>query len=206
MDWKHAAYPDPEFSRRWVDDFWPLKNWYDMPDHALFKLENVWPWDNLDASKLIASKLTKEQFLLWAVNNVTGQVCNGGFTQAFYNSYGELAEEAIAGLQLFGFARHAEIFDEAYQLFGARPIPRDRAERIERLAILAKIDRSSGEAVFSRELSSAIFRVTPDYWSGLEAEYFNLRQANTHGDGHDAAFYRPLAEWIFQRRDRFFVL
>ncbi|MBG6161515.1 hypothetical protein IWQ54_001165 [Labrenzia sp. EL_195] len=205
MIWTHATHPDSEISRPWQDEFWPPSQWYHIPELAPGKIDVLWPFDDLEAAKIIASRMTREQFLLWAVSNMTGQVCNGGFTQAFYNSYGQLAEESIDGLRLFGFARHAEIFKEAFRLFGVRPIPRDRAERIERLAILANIERNPSDSIYSRELDTAIFQVVPDRWNNLETEFFELLQAKTHGDGHDAAFFRPLAEWIYQRRDRFFV-
>lgn len=188
-----------------MQGYWPPDEWYHIPQLALGELENLWNFDDLEGGKSIAMRLTREQFLLWAVSNMTGQVCNGGFTQAFYNSYGQLAEESIDGLRLFGFTRHAEIFEEAFRLFGVRPIPRDRAERIERLAVLADIERNPSDSIYSSELDTAIFQVTPGLWAKLEKEFFELLQAKTHGDGYDAAFFHPLAEWIYQRRDRFFV-
>lgn len=43
-------------------------------------------------------------------------------------------------------------------------------------------------------------------WEVLEREFFGLLHAQTHGEGYNAAFYRPLSELIYQRRARFFVL
>ena len=115
----------------------------------------------------------------------------------------------MTGLRLFGLSRPAEIFDEALTLFGVRPIPRDRGERVERLEVLADIDEAAeGGRADPRTLEGAfsIFRHTSARWNALERESFALIFAKTHGEGYNAPFYRPLAEWIHQHRDRFLIV
>lgn len=133
MTWATSDHPNPEVSLVWSDEFWPPKEWYEMTELALGKTGEQWDFDDLEADQAFAKKLTKEQLLLWAVCNVDGQICNGGFSQALFNSYGQLAEEAIPGLRLFGLDEFADLVDQAWNEFGIRPIPRDREVRIERL-------------------------------------------------------------------------
>jgi hypothetical protein len=209
MSWLFAAHPDPSMSVRWRDDMWPPVEWYDFPDPAVGKAAELWDFDDFAADRKLATRMTQEQVLLWALLNLAGQVCNGGFSQALYNSYGQLAEEAVTGMRLFGLTRHAEIFDEAWTQFGVRPIPRERTARIERLEILADIDLATNEGRVdpsTLEGAFAIFRATSARWTELESEFFGLLHAKTHGDGYNAAFYRPLSEWIYQHRDRFFAV
>ncbi len=179
----HASEPDSEISLPWRDEFWPTTEWYDILYFALGRVEELWQFDNPKAAKKLASRMTKEQLLLWAVINVDGQVENGGFSQVFSNSYGELAEEAITGLRTIGLIRQAEIYDEVFTLFGARPVPRNRDTRIERLEKLT-IDH---------------------HWESLQTEYYELMHAEAHGVGHNPAFNQPIAEWIYKHRDRFFI-
>ncbi len=203
--WRHASQPDPKISQPWRDEFWPPSKWYEMPDIALGEVPTYWRFDNPNAAKNLVGRMTKEQLLLWAVTNVAGQVCNGGFSQALYNSYGELAEESITGLRTFGLIRHAEIFDEAFTLFGVRPVPRDRDSRIEHLEILANIEKEASKSLHFIDHTSAVFDGTSKRWESLQSEFFGLLNAKTHGDGYNAAFYRPIAEWIYEHRSRFFI-
>lgn len=173
------------------------------------EIVNAWDFDDMDAARALATRLTQEQVLLWAVVNMVGQVSNGGFSQALYNSYGQLAEESVEGLELFGFIRHAEIFDEALTRFGVRPVPREREVREARLEVLSSmaaasknkpVDKSSLEGVFG------MFGATRGRWEDLETEFFQLLNAERDVQRYQAAFYRPLAEWIYAHRARFHVL
>ena len=205
IEWQHASEPDSEISLPWRDEFWPTTEWYDILDLALGKVGELWQFDNPKADKKLASRMTKEQFLLWAVLNVDGQVCNGGFIQVFSNSYGELAEESITGLRTIGLIRQAEIYDEAFTLFGARPVPRNRETRIKRLNKLANLGKGDLKLLSSIERTVAVYRAINHRWRSLETEYYALSSAKAHGVGHDPAFNQPIAEWIYKHRDRFFI-
>ena len=209
MDWQHADHPDPEISLEWSEDFWPPEEWYFMPDWAWGNTDPLWKFDNPESAKAVAAKMTKEQLYLFAVMQVVGDICNGGFSQAFYNSYSEIAEEAVLGLEMFGLTRHAEILDEGFTLFGIRPIPRDRNVRIAKLEALSTTEKDRfgvfGFLGFGKPAINPAGDVV-ERWELLQSELFKLLQADTHGDGYDAAFYRPIAEWIYERKDRFFII
>lgn len=167
---------------------------------------SLWKWDSLEASKTLVTKMTEEQLLLWAVDNVVGQICNGGFSQALFNSYGELAEEAIVGLRKFGLVRHAEIIDEAWDIFGIRPVPRNREARIKRLERMSALEILPPMISSFIEYASAIFTKTSKGWDDLSTEFFGLMNEKTECGGYNAAFYRPIAEWIYAHKERFFIV
>lgn len=211
FDWQAANNPDSELSQSWSDSYWPPSEWYILPTTAFEKIELVWDFDDPQKSKDLARRMTQEQLLLWAVLNMVGQVCNGGFTQSFYNSYGQLAEESLKGLRLFGFARHAEIFEEAFNVLGERPVPRDRRARCQLVEQLSNspnletvVDASDPTAFIQRY--SEMAQTTQELWQPMESEFFALLRADTHGKGYDAAFFRPLAEWTYTHRDRIFLV
>lgn len=206
MNWSFAAKPNPEMSAAWSDEFWPPKEWYDLVEGAPGRAGMLWKWDDPKNAKTLARKMTEEQLLLWAVNNVVGQICNGGFSQALYNSYGELAEEAILGLRKFGLERHADIIDEAWNVFGVRPVPRDREARIKRLERLSRLEKLPSFISAFIQHASAIFTQTSKGWYDMETEFFCLLHEKTDSKGYNAAYYRPLAEWIYAHRDRFFIV
>lgn len=206
MDMEYAEQPRTEMSAEWLDTFWPPEAWYDLPGRAVAEFYDTWEWDSPEVTKPLLPLVTEEQHLLWAVDNIVGQICNGGFSQALYNSYGELAEEAILGLRKFGLTRHAELVDQAWSLFGVRPIPLDREIRIARLEALAEMEDKDPSPASLIEHASAVFTGTSERWSDLEDGFFALLHADTHGDGYNAAYYRPLAEWVYENRDRFFIL
>jgi hypothetical protein len=225
MTWIHAALPDAALSKCWSDVAWPKPDtqaWYDFPYLALGRTPADWDFDDIALARQCAPRMTREQLLLLAVLNVDGQICNGGVSQMLYNSYGQLAEEAVEGYRLFGFARMADLVDEALTLFGPRPTPRERSARIARLEEISapetdapstsvenlpqnirgspRSDPHTLEGVFE------IFRATRARWEAIETEYYGIQRAETHGPGYNAAFWRPLAEWIADHRDRFFVM
>jgi hypothetical protein len=224
VTWHFADNPDKELSNPWSAVSWPKpdkQEWYDFPFLALGKTNDDWDFDDMAAAQKCALRMTREQFLLLAVLNVDGEICNGGVSQMLFNSYGQLAEEAIEGFRLFGFERQAELVDEALTLFDIRPISRDRATRIARLDVLSgdvpepegfvenpatglgegrsAIDPNTIEGAFQ------IFSATAERWESIQTEYFALLHAKTHGPGYNSAYWRPLAEWIADHRDRFFT-
>jgi len=205
MNWTVADTPTPDISNVWTDDLWPPKQWYDLADDAMGRVERHWEWDTPDTARDLASKMTQEQLWLWAVRNIVGQICNGGFSQALYNSYGELAEEAVLGLRHFEMSSFADLIDEAWTAYGLRPISRNRNERIARLEHLSDMDE--GECPTEPiEHAFGIFKNTGEIWDDLETKFYAKLHAYTHGPGYNAAFFRPLAEWVLSHRDRFFIL
>lgn len=205
MRWHYSKLPNPEISQPWSNELWPPSEWYEMPELSFGRVRTLWRYEDPVTARTLVTKMTEEQLSLWAVYNMIGQVCNGGFSQALYNSYGELSEEAVSGLRMFGFDRHAQIFDEAWNAFGIRPIPRHRQKRIAHLESLANVEPMSVQSSFIGH-ATEVFNGTSTLWEYLEKELFSLLGAKTHGDGYHAAFYNPLAEWINQNRNRFFIV
>lgn len=71
---------------------------------------------------------------------LTAEVENGGFNQYFFNSYGAMIDEAIAGLDLTGQSRFAAAARLAKAEF-SNDVPFDRARRIQSLTdICARSD------------------------------------------------------------------
>jgi hypothetical protein len=70
---------------------------------------------------------------LYAGHWCQSEVCNGGFHQFFHNSTGVLAPEALEGFRAVGLAKCTWALADAMAFFGST-YPRERAERIERLA------------------------------------------------------------------------
>ncbi|MEM8572666.1 MAG: DUF4375 domain-containing protein [Pseudomonadota bacterium] len=205
MSWSFSREPNRKYSAVWKDEFWPPDEWYLITEEATENILMFWHWDNPRHSKKMAKMLTEEQVLLWAVENIVGQICNGGFHQALHNSYGELAEEGLLGLRKFGLDPFADIVERAWEIFGIRPIPRDRDERNARLDALTEMDDLSAQSDPVGVQLGDVKGSTRDHFYKLEDQFYELLHAEPRSAGYDAAYYRPLAEWIYQHRDRFFM-
>lgn len=71
-----------------------------------------------------------------ALNWLDAEVCNGGFSQFFFNSTGELAGYAVTAAKAVGATDAAEVIRSAVALFGPSGPAADRAERLEQLSEL----------------------------------------------------------------------
>lgn len=195
---------------------------YEYVDYVLTNIESAWQWDEPAHAKTLAAALTPEQLALWAIVNADGQVCNGGFSQFFFNSYGELAEEALQGFQMFGMTECAEIFREAYAAFAVRPITKDRELRIAMIEQLIDSDdgdggeeteggtpESGGESVEpgseALQYYSALAKGTEQHWEALESRYYDFIHRKGVRGGYNAAFYSPLASFIEAHPQAFFL-
>ena len=186
MEWTYSAYPNPETSAVWSDDFWPPKDWCHLIESTLEKVERLWPWDNLPAAKKLVNKMTEEQFMLLSVHHVVWSIFGGGFDSGLDNLSGEFAEEAVIGLRRFGFTRHAEIMDQAWDAYGIRPIPRKCEERRNHFIRMKFVELPPG-------------------WSEMQNEFYDLLLDTKFGKGVYPGFHRPLAEFINLHRNRFFI-
>ena len=185
----------------------PLDQWggdlYNFVGYPVERIGEQWSWDGEGKDHEIRAAITPELMALWAILNADGQVCNGGFSQFFYNSYGELAEEALEGFKLFGMDEYAAIFEEAYAAFSVRPIPKDRGERIAILDFLSD-EETADEATNSIEHYSKLAQGTEELWDDLETRYYSLIHQKGVEGGYNAAFYRPLADFIDANPEKFF--
>ena len=195
----------------------PLKTEWDgdlfgYVEYTMDRVREAWDWDNPAQAKEMTAALTPSQLALWAVLNADGQVCNGGFSQFFYNSYGELAEEALQGFRLLGMPEYADLFEQAYSQFAHRPIPKDRKQRIAILDALTG-DSEEGDAVQVRDPEvpemlvhySAMAKGTEALWGTLESSYYALIDREDVPGGYNAAFFHPLAVYIESHPHEFFL-
>jgi len=57
--------------------------------------------------------------MMWSTFEVEGEVNNGGFHQFFWNRSGQYANDAIQAFRLIGAEEHAQLVEEAVQVFSA---------------------------------------------------------------------------------------
>jgi hypothetical protein len=65
-------------------------------------------------------KLSPGLRMMWSTFEVEGEVNNGGFHQFFWNRSGQYASDAIQAFRLIGAEEHAQLVEEAVQLFFAQ--------------------------------------------------------------------------------------
>jgi hypothetical protein len=90
-------------------------------------------WDDVDIDSVESFQRTfqnvpREFGLLYAAHFCQSEVCNGGFTQFFWNGTGVLAPEAVEGFVAIGQVNVADVVKGAMSMLGS-PYLRDRAAR-----------------------------------------------------------------------------
>ncbi len=83
-----------------------------------------------------------------------GEVNNGGLSQYFFNSSGDYWREALAGLEAMGASERATILKEAAAKFDAEAPSKNRDQRQNQLAKLARKDDALFDALDSRYYAS----------------------------------------------------
>jgi hypothetical protein len=87
----------------------------DKVEQAIFDYAQLKIGRQYDREVQIVRALAPGVRALYVTWLVDGEVNNGGFNQYFWNTRGELAEEAVTGFMLFGAAHHAALMQEAIQ-------------------------------------------------------------------------------------------
>jgi hypothetical protein len=85
-------------------------------------------FETVDEYESFIQTVPRDELLVLAALQCDGEVCNGRFRQFFRNSTGNLAPEAVDGLELLGFPDCAKALRDAMSLFGL-PYPRAYWER-----------------------------------------------------------------------------
>jgi hypothetical protein len=101
-------------------------------------LDPIWDAIKIDTPDVFAQTfgaIPRSIGLLYAAHFCQSEVCNGGFTQFFWNSTGVLAPEAVEGFMAIGQAQVANVVRRAMEMLGA-PFQRDRAARWQALEVL----------------------------------------------------------------------
>ena len=99
------------------------------------------------------------------INDLEGEVNNGGFDQFFYNNAGDNAEEIIRALETIGAHKAADIVRRAAAKFPGGLPPKDRFVRQDVL-----LDVVSPNSDAFRDLDQEFFTY-PDDLAGLLAKY-----------------------------------
>ena len=117
--------------------------------HNMFskgKLKKIWNMEDVNERIMALSehvaekcrfgikmeKLSRPERVLFITQNVEMEVNNGGFSQFFYNSSGDFADEMVQAYREMGAGKTAAICQQALDAIG-QPLPQNRAERIELL-------------------------------------------------------------------------
>jgi hypothetical protein len=82
--------------------------------------------------------LSEAEKVVLCVEDLEGEVNNGGFHQYFLNSDGELIHETPAALEAIGAGYTAAIVRRACSVFPEGSPPKDRTERQESLLVLGR--------------------------------------------------------------------
>lgn len=90
-------------------------------------------------------RLSKEERIFYVVQQLEIEVNNGGFSQFFFNSSGDFANELYDAFMAVGAAKTAEICKRATEAFG-KPMPSDRTKRA---AFLDDCRSEGAEAILS---------------------------------------------------------
>ena len=77
-------------------------------------------------------KLSAAEKCFYLVYQLEGEINNGGFSQFFYNSSGDFANDTAAALREIGADKAADIYDKALAAFGGT-VSKNRSERNIRL-------------------------------------------------------------------------
>jgi hypothetical protein len=143
-------------------------------------LDPIWDTIEIDTAKDFDRTLRtvpRQVGLLYAAHFCQSEVCNGGFTQFFFNSTGVLAPEAAEGFREIGQPRVAVVVQRAIEMLGS-PFNRDRAARWSDLARLGGNPTDQGSAANgppSRNM--ALFRPLEDeFYSLLASEAGGVRE------------------------------
>ncbi len=115
--------PEEKKSQR-INEIWEISE----PSDFIIEL-SLYLAEKCDYGNQI-EKLNKAQKVLYVTYELEAEVNNGGFSQYFYNSSGNLSNELVPSFKAIGAERTAEICQKAVSVFGDS-VPVDRNEREE---------------------------------------------------------------------------
>ena len=145
-------------------------------------LDPIWDRIDIDTPDTFAktfSAVPRSVGLLYAAHFCQSEVCNGGFTQFFWNSTGVLAPEAVEGFEAIGQPHVADVLQRAMNMLGS-PFRRDRAARWSALNALRNKQPRSAENPRYKNIDS--FRT-------LEREFYSLHASEAGGFENAANAY-----------------
>jgi Domain of unknown function (DUF4375) len=140
-------------------------------------LDPVWDKINIDTPETFTQTfgdVSRSVGLLYAAHFCQSEVCNGGFTQFFWNSTGVLAPEAVDGFIAIGQPQVADVLQRAMNMLGS-PFRRDRPGR------WSALDTLRDEHDKQRDPADRAQYKNIDSFRKLEREFYSLRASEAGG-------------------------
>ena len=148
-----------------IDHIWSLTDTNDFVIAMVTHLDNKTNYgDNM-------SVLSEAERIFYVTQSLEMEVNNGGFSQFFFNSSGNFANELVSAFTAIGAIETATICQKAISAFG-RDIPVDRDEREEMLEEL----ESDEIAEILTECDNAFY----EYKDNLNELNYNFAVNNKH--------------------------
>lgn len=105
-----------------IDDIWKIEDESSFVIEMASYIGKICEYgDNMNA-------LNENQRTFYITYTLEGEVNNGGFSQFFFNSSGDLANEAVSAFEKIGANKTADICKKAVEIYG-ESVPLDRDER-----------------------------------------------------------------------------
>lgn len=105
-----------------IDDIWKIEDELSFVIEMASYIGKICEYgDNMDA-------LNEKQRTFYITYTLEGEVNNGGFWQFFFNSSGDMANEAVSAFEKIGANKTAEICKKAVSVYGDS-VPQNRDER-----------------------------------------------------------------------------
>jgi len=148
-------------------------------------IDPIWDMIDIDTAETFVRTfegVPRSIGLLYAAHFCQSEVCNGGFTQFFWNSTGVLAPEAVEGFKAIGQPNVADVVQSAINMLGT-PFTRDRPARWSALDTL-RGGRVGEPTPDGRPLYKSI-----DSFKALEREFYSLRESEAGGFENAADSY-----------------
>jgi hypothetical protein len=145
-------------------------------------LDPIWDKINIDTAETFTQtfgEVSRSVGLLYAAHFCQSEVCNGGFTQFFWNSTGVLAPEAVEGFISIGQPLVADVLQRAMNMLGS-PFGRDRAARWAALDTLRHEQPNTADSPRYKNIDS---------FKTLEREFYSLRESEAGGFENAADAY-----------------
>jgi hypothetical protein len=148
-------------------------------------IDPIWDKIYIDSPETFAQtfgEVSRGAGLLYAAHFCQSEVCNGGFTQFFWNSTGVLAPEAVEGFIAIGQPQVAEIVQHAMNMLGS-PFRRNRAAR------WMALDQLRDEQEKQPDPANRPQRKNINLFRPLEKEFYSLLRSEGGGFENAADTY-----------------
>jgi hypothetical protein len=154
-------------------------------------IDPYWHAINIDSPEVFEStfnQVPRSVGLLYAAHFCQSEVCNGGFTQFFWNSTGVLGPEAVEGFKAIGQQKVADVVRRAMHLL-SDPYARSRTDPWRALERLAEGTRDRSPCPADHSIYKRVKCFGP-----MEDEFYGLIDSEAGGFEAAAERYAELIE------------